>query len=205
MNEYKYSYTINLQDTRLETFLRRFQEYLTRIKSFLADFSCTWEVRGDPKDSVLIQILRGGREISRIDATHYRTNVLRLHYVWDDVSEDKQLMLVIIGVFLDQFYEDDNAFWAIANAESTKPDESSLARLTPREEEVIDLVVKGFGTAEIARRLVISAHTVKTHKKNIRDKTGMNTIAHGELAKIVQKMGDGHPPKSPPKSPPTGG
>lgn len=47
------------------------------------------------------------------------------------------------------------------------------ALLTPREEEVVDLIVNGNDNGEIASRLVISENTVKTHVSHILEKLGM--------------------------------
>jgi DNA-binding CsgD family transcriptional regulator len=51
----------------------------------------------------------------------------------------------------------------------------SVYGLTEREQAVTRLVLQGNSTAEIAERLVVSAHTVQQHLKSIFDKTGVRS------------------------------
>jgi DNA-binding NarL/FixJ family response regulator len=50
---------------------------------------------------------------------------------------------------------------------------AELDRLTPREREVLDLVVRGMSNGEIARTLFVSHSTVKTHLTHVLDKLGL--------------------------------
>jgi DNA-binding CsgD family transcriptional regulator len=51
----------------------------------------------------------------------------------------------------------------------------SVYGLTEREQQVTQLVLQGNSTAEIAERLVVSAHTIQQHLKRIFDKTGVRS------------------------------
>lgn len=55
--------------------------------------------------------------------------------------------------------------------------------LTPREKDVLRLVLKGYKSNEIGDILSLSYNTITTHRKNINAKVGANTLA--ELSKIV--------------------
>jgi DNA-binding NarL/FixJ family response regulator len=57
--------------------------------------------------------------------------------------------------------------------ERALPDASALARLTPREREVLDLVSDGLTNKAIARRLEVSPATVKAHVERVIAKLGV--------------------------------
>lgn len=50
--------------------------------------------------------------------------------------------------------------------------EPSIAKLSPREREVVSLVAQGKSNLEIGQALFLSEGTVKTHLRSIRQKTG---------------------------------
>jgi LuxR family maltose regulon positive regulatory protein len=60
---------------------------------------------------------------------------------------------------------------------SSRSRDGPLARLSPREREVLGLVAEGLTNQDIARRLVISEHTVHRHMTNILRKLGLASRA----------------------------
>lgn len=64
-------------------------------------------------------------------------------------------------------------------APATPCDRGATARatLTPREREIVDLILAGQGSPQIAERLFISLGTVKNHRKNIYGKLGIGSQA----------------------------
>ena len=62
-----------------------------------------------------------------------------------------------------------------------------INELSPREKEVLQLLMQGYDTAEMAEELNISKHTVNTHRRSILYRTGfkntqklvLTIISHG--------------------------
>lgn len=65
---------------------------------------------------------------------------------------------------------------SIARSSPARPPVAD-AHLTPREQEILDLLVAGDTEREIARRLVISTKTVATHIQHILTKLGVHSRA----------------------------
>lgn len=70
----------------------------------------------------------------------------------------------------------------LGSAELHRADEVKLARLTPREQEVLDHAVNGLHAKEIAAALGISPRTVEVHKMRIMEKLEVRNIA--ELVRL---------------------
>jgi DNA-binding NarL/FixJ family response regulator len=61
-----------------------------------------------------------------------------------------------------------------------------MARLTPREEEVLGLAVKGYRSKEIADALSLSAQTVQTHFRNLYEKLHVRSRAEAVARYLVR-------------------
>jgi two-component system response regulator FixJ len=61
-----------------------------------------------------------------------------------------------------------------------------MARLTPREREVMDLLALGNSSKEIASTLKISVRTVEGHRRVVLRKMGVSSVAH--LARAVARL-----------------
>jgi DNA-binding NarL/FixJ family response regulator len=56
-----------------------------------------------------------------------------------------------------------------------RPEALDAVRMTPRERQVINLIAEGLGNKEIASRLHIATHTVKSHVRNVMEKLMLHT------------------------------
>lgn len=52
----------------------------------------------------------------------------------------------------------------------SKPSLNDQVHVTPREQEVLDLILKEYTTNEIAKQLFVSVRTIETHRKNLLEK-----------------------------------
>jgi DNA-binding NarL/FixJ family response regulator len=76
----------------------------------------------------------------------------------------------------------DLATTGTAGSATAGSDTAALTTLTPREAEVLCFLVSGLDRADIAARLFISPHTVRTHIQRILNKLG----AHSTVAAVAQ-------------------
>ena len=82
------------------------------------------------------------------------------------------------------------AEYALLLAEDSGPRQApaaGLGGLSARERELVTLVAQGRTDAQIAARLYISVHTVRSHLERIRDKTGCRRRA--DLTRLALAAG----------------
>jgi two-component system response regulator NreC len=70
---------------------------------------------------------------------------------------------------------------------TTQDKPTIYSKLTPREREILQLISEGKNTKEIARYLFISVKTVETHRRHIKKKLKVDSVA--ELTKIAIREG----------------
>jgi NarL family two-component system response regulator LiaR len=70
-------------------------------------------------------------------------------------------------------------------------DASEVYGLTPREREVLALMVEGLNNPEIAERLVVSRSTAKAHVSNILSKLGVSNRAEAIALALQQNLSTG--------------
>ena len=66
-----------------------------------------------------------------------------------------------------------------------------LATLTPREREVLDLVITGMLTKQIAERLGVAAKTIDVHRSNITRKMRVESVAQLVRKMTLRTLGQG--------------
>jgi two-component system response regulator NreC len=66
-------------------------------------------------------------------------------------------------------------------------EEKTMQSLSPREKEILRLMVKGYSNQEIAEHLVISPSTVHSHRSNIMSKLGLSS--RHELIEYARSKG----------------
>ncbi|HKB65257.1 MAG TPA: response regulator transcription factor [Pyrinomonadaceae bacterium] len=65
--------------------------------------------------------------------------------------------------------------------------EHRLARLTPRQREILTLIAEGLNTKDIGRRLNISAKTVESHRAQLMERLNIHDVA--SLVRFAIKVG----------------
>jgi DNA-binding NarL/FixJ family response regulator len=73
-------------------------------------------------------------------------------------------------------------------SKTSQPESDALAKLTYRELEIFNLIVKGLNNTQIAEQLSISRRTVELHRANLLRKLGLRNL-HQQLIELAIKRG----------------
>ena len=96
-------------------------------------------------------------------------------YLLKNVKND-ELHLAISKVMNDETYIQQSIAAKFISGYVKESQNEKINNLSPREIEIIKLIVGEHTTAAISKKLFISEHTVETHRKNIWRKTGAKSI-----------------------------
>ncbi len=103
-------------------------------------------------------------------------------------AEKEELELAITTIVSGKKYYNNDALMKLAEMDQTEhAGEVPKVELTPREIEVLKLIVQEMSGTTIAEKLFVSPSTVETHRKNLFEKIGVNSTVG--LVKYALKFG----------------
>lgn len=121
------------------------------------------------------------KEIIRINAGEYVKNlaiktITKNKLNWDPDS-DKQALIQLIAhsTVIHHFWQKIDRM--LCEDHFVQQNQRKYQRLTPREKEIIALIVNGFNNPQIADKLSISRYTVEQHRKNINRKLSISSFS----------------------------
>ena len=93
------------------------------------------------------------------------------NYVFKECSRE-ELVTAVYKTANGEQYFCQNTFETLFGNKLLPAKEDTMASLSSRETEIIQLIAAGMTNKEIAEKLFLSVHTIKTHRKNIIKKIG---------------------------------
>lgn len=163
-------------------------------EDFLAARQATW------RGCVVLDIRMpgmSGLELQRCLAEGGSTLPVIVMTAHGDVAAARQAFLADAVDFLEKPFDSEQLLQAIENAlagvravaqvqaTGATPRTESVAPLSPREREVMALLVKGLHNRRIAEELGISPRTVEVHKARVMEKLGVKTVV--DLVRLVDQ------------------
>jgi DNA-binding CsgD family transcriptional regulator len=111
------------------------------------------------------------------------SNLLLQLYMFYSIIPYKSVYVIKVHTAIDWYNNLKNGFHYYTGKDPAKfrfPDEELLSIRVPfsnREFEIIKLIESGLSSKQIADKIFLSVHTVNTHRRNILDKAGKETIS----------------------------
>jgi DNA-binding NarL/FixJ family response regulator len=109
------------------------------------------------------------------------------NYVSKECSREELVHAIYCTAKGEQFFCK-NTFETLFGNKLLPEKDDNIPQLSVRETELIHLIAEGLTNKEIAERLFLSVHTIKTHRKNIIKKLGFSFKNTTELAQLLNKQ-----------------
>ena len=151
-------------------------------------------------------IYRNGKVIGLLGAEYDSSSLAELQGIvqisfWLSVLPAILLAMMLAYVLAAMFVEPMEIFrlideTAARDGAADSVQSGTLTKLSPREQEVAELVRRGMKNREIAAALVVTPETVKQHLKNIKEKTGFTRVdlaVHLEASRSRAALGSAAP------------
>jgi DNA-binding NarL/FixJ family response regulator len=107
------------------------------------------------------------------------------NYVLKECSREELIQAIYATAAGRQFYCR-HTFETLFGSKLIPEKASAIPELSPRETELVHLIAEGLTNNEIAGKLFLSVHTVKTHRKNIIKKLGFTFKNIADIAAVIQ-------------------
>lgn len=141
-------------------------EFFAKLaKDYLHKYKFSYDYRLKSKDGSYRRILQQTTPLHYFPQGGARTLVVLTDVTHLNLQEGSKLSF--IGM------EGAPSYYNIQNSVGFKP---MLKLFTKRESEILQLLLKGMTSQQIAEKLNVSFNTVQSHRKNIRTKSGCNSV-----------------------------
>jgi two-component system NarL family response regulator len=107
------------------------------------------------------------------------------NYIFKQCSRDEVIQAIYATAKGEQFFCENTLRSILGDRPENQGDENP--QLSLREEEIVQLIAAGMTNKEIADKLFLSIHTIKTHRKNIIKKLGFTFKNAADLMIYARK------------------
>lgn len=110
------------------------------------------------------------------------------NYVFKECSRDEIIQAIYATAKGEQFFCENTLRSLLGDQSDIQANENP--QLSSRETEIVQLIAAGMANKEIANKLFLSIHTIKTHRKNIIKKLGFTFKNAADLMIYARKAND---------------